>query len=374
MAGKRNHKGVLTIEASISYSIFLMLIVTILYIMRIVYVYGLVQHAVGQTAKELSMYSYLYQVAGINDIKNQIDDATGSRTETFNQDMDDVIKFYEEFSSGDLTAEYSGTTNPKELLKNIGAAMLGEAGNEVNQLMFEAVARPLMESYIGADSQGNNADARLKALRVVGGLSGLNLSSSSFFEDGATIDLIVCYTIDPLLPIDILPELNLASRAYVRGVAGSSIFGGDSSNANGGNDNEKQKSVWDQSPTKRGKMIQEQEHVRNLPDQFPAFSAYDSGSGRATAEYSIDIRDTSYQNVAGIKGAIGKKCSKIDNYKDTTYSGVTLKNADIKSRELIIYIPSSAEGRTVDRTKYNQAVKEMQAQYPNIKIITKEIG
>lgn len=374
MTGKRNHKGVLTIEASISYSIFLMLIVTILYLMRIVYVYGLIQHAVGQTAKELSMYSYLYQVAGINNLNQTIADATGSRTETFNQDMDDVIQFYEEFSSGDLNAEYSGTTNPKELLKNIGAAMLGEAGNEINQQMFEAVARPLIESYIGADSQGNNADTRLNALRVVGGLSGLNLSSSSFFEDGVTIDLIVCYTIDPLLPIDILPELNLASRAYVRGVAGSSVFDGGSPNANGGNDKENEKSVWDQSPTKRGKAIQSQEHVRNLPDEFPAFSAYDSGSGRATAEMSIDIRDVSYQDISRIKGIISGKCSKIDNYKDTTYDGVTLKNSDIKSRELIVYIPSSTEGRTVDRTKYNQAVKEMQAKYPDIKIITKEIG
>ncbi|MCI8536896.1 MAG: hypothetical protein HFG68_15260 [Hungatella sp.] len=50
-----------------------------------------------------------------------------------------------------------------------------------------------------------------------------------------------------------------------------------------------------------------------------------------------------------------------------------MKKDDIKSKELIIYIPSSANGREVDRTKYNQAVKEVQAQYPDIRIITKEI-
>lgn len=224
MIRKRKHKGVLTIEASISYSIFLMVIVTILYLMRIVYVYGLVQHAAGQTAKELSMYSYLYQAAGLNDLNQQIADSTSTGTGQFNGDIDEVIKFYEEFSSGDLTAQYNGTTDQKQILKNIGAAMLHEAGKEVNQQLFEAVARPLMESYIGADSQGHNADERLKALRVIGGLSGLSLSSSSFFEDGATIDLIVCYTIDPIMPIDILPPLNLANRAYVRGMAGSSVF------------------------------------------------------------------------------------------------------------------------------------------------------
>ena len=55
----RKQRGALTIEASISYSIFMMIVVTFLYIMRIVYAYGLIQHAVAQTAKELSMYSYL---------------------------------------------------------------------------------------------------------------------------------------------------------------------------------------------------------------------------------------------------------------------------------------------------------------------------
>ena len=48
----RKQRGALTIEASISYSIFMMIVVTFLYIMRIVYAYGLIQHAVAQTAKE----------------------------------------------------------------------------------------------------------------------------------------------------------------------------------------------------------------------------------------------------------------------------------------------------------------------------------
>ncbi len=369
MAGKRSRKGALTIEASISYSIFLMIIVTVLYIMRIVYVYGLVQHAVGQTAKELSMYSYLYQVAGLNDLNQQIAGAAGTRSDQFNQDMDDVIQFYEEFSSGNLNASYNGTTDPGELLKNIGAAMLGEAGKEINQQLFEAAARPLIESYIGADSKGNHADARLKALRVVDGLHGRNLSSSSFFEDGGTIDLIVCYTIDPIMPIDILPKLNLANRACVRGMAGSSVF----SESGGKEEKANEKSVWDQPPIKRGTAIQEQEKVRNLPERFPVFSAFDSANGKATAECSIDIRDVSYQEPSKIQSVIRGKCSKMDNFKDTTYGGVTIKKEEIKSRELIIYIPSSAKDRVVDRTAYDQAVKTVQAQYPDIKIITKEI-
>lgn len=63
----KNNKGVLTVEATISYTIFMMVILTILFLMRIVYAYGLMQHADQSTAKELSTYTYLYQVSGAKD-------------------------------------------------------------------------------------------------------------------------------------------------------------------------------------------------------------------------------------------------------------------------------------------------------------------
>ena len=55
-------EGAKRYEATISYSIFLMVIVTMLYIMRIVYAYGLIQHATCQTAKELSMYTLIFNI------------------------------------------------------------------------------------------------------------------------------------------------------------------------------------------------------------------------------------------------------------------------------------------------------------------------
>ena len=49
-------------------------------------------------------------------------------------------------------------------------------------------------------------------------------TSSSFFEDGKTIDIVVCYTLDPILPIDLMPKMNLMNRATIQGMSGSSIF------------------------------------------------------------------------------------------------------------------------------------------------------
>lgn len=372
MKERKKQKGSLTVEASISYSVFLMVIVTVLYLMRIVYAYGLMQHAVSQTAKELSMYTYLYQVSGLNEVNQGIAGATSDRREQFNTDAEEIVQFYETFSSGDLTASYNGTTNPKELFKNIAGALLNKVGGELNHQLFELAVRPLLASYIGADASGqsNTADARLKALRVVNGMSGLNLDSSHFFEDGATIDLIVCYTIDPVMPIDILPELHLMNRAYIRGMNGTTVFEkGTGSGKKDEKSDKKTESVWDKSPVNRGKLIQEQEGLRNLPENFPVYCAYDASSKTATAVHSIDIRDSSYQSASQIKNAIRQKCEGIENFSTKTYDGVTLNAADIKEKKLILYIPSSAE----DKTAFEQAVREMKKEYPKIQIETKEI-
>lgn len=228
MRKRKQRKGVLTIEASIAYSIFLIVIVTILYIMRIVYTYGLIQHAAAQTAKELSQYTYIYQISGLSDMNQGVQDATEERTDQFDSDVGKIVDLYEKLTNGDVEGvadwEYDGTISPKEILKNVAAVLIGKGGAEVNQLLFKEMVRPLMGVYIGADSKGNDADARLRMLGIKGGLDGLDLNCSSFCEDGITIDLVVCYTLDPIMPIDIMPEMNFMNRAYVRGMNGVAVF------------------------------------------------------------------------------------------------------------------------------------------------------
>ena len=150
----------------------------------------------------------------------------------FNADAQSIVNIYDALSdgwdSGDLdTVVEEGqniTKDPKKILQNIGSAIVGNASRDVVNGSFSEISRWMMAGYIAADSDGMGADKKLKDLQIVGGLNGLNFSSSSFFEDGQTIDLVVCYTLDPILPIDLMPELNLMNRATIRGMNGSSIF------------------------------------------------------------------------------------------------------------------------------------------------------
>ena len=174
------------------------------------------------------MYSYMYYVSGTSDLYNDLQNATSGRKDQFNTDADSIVKLYETFESGNTEDlkdySYEGSTDPKDLLKDVIGAMMNEAAGEAHNQAWSLIVRPMMAGYIGADSRGNSADSRLKALRVIGGLSGIDLSSSRFFENGSTIDIVACYTIDPIFPIKILPELNLCNRAVVAGMSGGSIF------------------------------------------------------------------------------------------------------------------------------------------------------
>lgn len=377
MKQSRKNRGVLTIEASIAYSIFLMVIVTFLYLMRVVYTYGLVQHAVSQTAKELSMYTYIYQIAGVNDLNTHIQDSTAGGRESFNQDVEEVVKLYETFSSGDFSGSYEGTTDPVQILKNIGSVLLGEGSQELNKQMFQLIVRPMMEGYIGADSRGNSADERLKALRVIGGMGGFDYSASHFFEDGATVDLVVCYTIDPVFPIDIMPEMNLANRARVRGVNGKNVFtntGGSGDLTEDAQKDENKKSIWDMdNAVERGKELQRQQGVRNLPDTFPVYAGFEPSTGKATAATSIDLREKSYETASGIKNRLKQQCVKMQDYKTSSRNGVEVKAEDIKQKVLIVYIPSSSGDRIINRKEYDKAVAQLRREYPDINIQTKEI-
>ena len=90
----------LTVEATISYTIFMMVVLTLLYIMRIVYAYALVQHAVSQTAKELSMYTYLYQVSGANSLVGQLQSGVQAGEAQFNADAQSVVNIYNTLTDG----------------------------------------------------------------------------------------------------------------------------------------------------------------------------------------------------------------------------------------------------------------------------------
>ena len=258
----KKNKGSLTVEACLSITIFLMVFLTIMYFVRIVFAYGIVQHSLNQVAKEFSSYTYYYQVSGLGDINDAIQNSTSAGSENFNENVGNLMNVYKEFgnlgdgigkvkdsvSGGNLEnvanslSSFSGNVDdfksaigpakgtiqsvvedPMTAIKSVGGVLLN-SGNEIGKtLVCGEISRHLMAKYI-SNGGYEAANKRLENLRIKGGLDGLNFSASSFWKSGNDIEFVVCYTINPIFPIKVVDELNFVNKVTVRGWGSNSLF------------------------------------------------------------------------------------------------------------------------------------------------------
>lgn len=260
----KSTKGALTVEACLSLTIFLMVLITILYIMRLVFAYGIIQHALNQTAKEFSTYSYYYAISGMADINGQINSSTAAGVANFNTNVSNIVNVYDTFNtlgggvkevganvannnlSGavsrlqNIDGDYenfraaAGAANdtiksiaedPVAAIKSIGSVLLSGGNESAKTYIGGELARSLMSKYV-AEGGYDTANTRLKNLRIVGGLDGIDFSASQFWSPGAEneIELVAFYTIEPVFPFKIVDKLNFVNKIRVRCWSGKSFF------------------------------------------------------------------------------------------------------------------------------------------------------
>jgi hypothetical protein len=185
------------------------------------------------------------------------------------------------------------------------------------------------------------------------------------------IDIVVCYSIDPLVPLKVLPDLNLVNRVYIVG------WGRGIDNSGGDLEEEKNEeitnSIWNDTNTlNRGIVLQKEAGLRNLPSYFPVFSKFENGI--ATSSLSVDLRAKTYQTQSNLDNLILNNCKRVAEFTEGTNGGVTITSKDIWQRELVIIIPPSTEAiGEIDKTLLENAVAKARAQYPGIVIKVIEV-
>lgn len=409
----KKHKGSLTVEACISFTVFMMLLLTMFYIIRIVYVYGVIQHSITQSAKEISGYSYIYQVSGMGGLHKEIEDATAGGKKVYNTTVDDFVNAYgsltnmkdiagdvggkiengnfdaavekiqnsgedyEEFKSnmGAVTNTVKDiVSSPAKMLKSLASVFVSETTESIKTLVGGEIVRAMSSEYIAATSGGGKtADQVLNALQVEGGLYGLDFSNSKFFSDGETIDIVVCYTIKSAAPINVMPTMNLMNRVTVRGWNGESIVKG-----YGGGDDKKEteaekKSVWELGDIDRNERLQKELGILNLPRSCSPYSYYKDGVAIASTSMNTNAEYT--KDKAKIKANLIKKCEKIENFEEAKNGKETIKKSDIKENKMIIILPTDDIGNADSKKNIEYVVNELKKEYPNIKfeIVQKNI-
>lgn len=250
---KKGESGMMVVEAVLSFTVFIMAVSAIVYLITIFTLHNKVQFAINSTAHELAAYTYLYQALGIRDadraVKRDGEKYVSAIDDTADQIADTLNKI--ETLSGDL----SGTTelSPEHIKQTIGdLKAAGESGKEsakkvkdlvsnpndlivgfiymafdivdakVKNIFANAAAATMAKKYL---VQGDkDADAYLTGMGVEGGYAGLDFSSSTVFCDEGyrLIDIVVEYDVDLSFVRLLIPEakLHIVQRATVAGWLG----------------------------------------------------------------------------------------------------------------------------------------------------------
>lgn len=256
----KKEEGAIVIEATISLTTFMFLIFTILSIVNIVTLQAKIGIALNLTAKEISQYSYLYSMTGINGKQEEIHEGGEGAA----QNMNDIIDGIE----GVVGAVDSLKENGKEIIANPGgsvtnmseitdliqgdidngtdsahlinaafkemandpiafilgvASILGNEGIEIfkNKMIVTPLTCAFIEKHL-KNYEGQSAVEYLKSKGVVqssgGDLGGLDFEESVLFHNGTSdIVLVADYTVSVIKFLDIDVTLRFKQKAWTKG-------------------------------------------------------------------------------------------------------------------------------------------------------------
>lgn len=240
----KKENGSVTIEATISLSTFMFAIVTILTIVNICIVQSRMSYALNTTAKEISQYSYLYSLTGLNDSQSQLYNAGVEGTKDISQILGDINTVYNEIENlgqtgnqspdniDDIMSAWDSAVGSVENIEAAGSSLynsISDIASDPKNLMFgiakmaasegfdlvksRLIAAPLAKTMIKkhlVNSDDGDVDSYLKFLGVVPSangsyLDGLDFTQSTLFPYGSNeIRINVSYDVKviALLPID----------------------------------------------------------------------------------------------------------------------------------------------------------------------------
>ncbi|MBR5508471.1 MAG: hypothetical protein IKV59_00290 [Lachnospiraceae bacterium] len=214
-------RGSLTVEALLFLIPFMCAFFTLINAARFVQAEMLLHHAVTQTAKQISTYSYIMTKM---DITKQMQETNGKSKkfisdteETVNSVMDFVGAFGELGSGDDLAAEVQNTvqkaqaagdavteyfSDPKDILNGALAVVKSGGRQIVLTWVVGGITRGCIKESL--EKVTDDPDRYLKNIGVIDGMAGLDFSQSEWMtntpEDGkGNVDIVVTYKLKNLL-------------------------------------------------------------------------------------------------------------------------------------------------------------------------------
>lgn len=250
-----DQKGMMVVEAVLTFTVFLMVVIAIIYLITIFTVHNKIQFSINSSAHEIASYSYLYQSLGLRGAEQKIKADGSSYTQpiddTATQVVDSINKIQGLYTDGQdtLTSLQELELSPESvdqayqqaetMLNNVGdtADSIQQSVTDVTNLFSDPNSLMVGMIYMGASagsytvkSIGATAaaaavtkkyldDDYLLAYGVKNGYAGLDFSGSTMFcdENMRLIDIVVQYDIDLKFIGFIMPKdsLHVVQRVTV---------------------------------------------------------------------------------------------------------------------------------------------------------------
>lgn len=222
----------ITVEAVLALVPFILVVLGIISFANIFMVHNKVQHAIYETANELSAYTYLYEALGIRNGDNQLqEDIKKYKVEELTQFLTDIEEArasieqndYEGIKTGVQGAVESGKgffTDPKSIISALVYKEIDEDEKFIKKSVIAFLAQGLSSKYLDStflESGGQTAENYLKAYGVKSGK--IDFGNSTMFTDSnlKTIDIVAEYDLEiyffKLFLKD--PTIHIVQRAVV---------------------------------------------------------------------------------------------------------------------------------------------------------------
>lgn len=208
MSVKSEH-GAIIIEATLSLTFFMFALLTLYSMFHVCLAQARIGAALNATAKEISQYSYVYDLTGLNSKQANLAANGGSAEATISSDLSEVTDMYDALA-GIANGALTISTSP-EKTESFLYYVLNQGIEQVKGTATGEVARLLMRKHFG-----KNPDKFLQGLGIENGMQGLNFRKTRLFADGEedNIFLNVRYqvTIVKLLGIDMKMNFELCAK------------------------------------------------------------------------------------------------------------------------------------------------------------------
>lgn len=301
-------RGSITLEAAVFLPFFICVIVSIVFLVKIVYIQEFVRRAAAETAEDMASHSYLIYRSGINNTLEEW-----------------VAQGFDKGLTGSVSNEGG---MPAALLEWLSGIAKEELTDGIRTQMMMPVVRPLLKKHLSGP-RGQGAHEYLLSLGIEGGYRGLDLSGSEFLCNG-TDDVLICIGYDIRIPV----PFRIAGKLHFRQQACSRAWMG--------GDMPSDEDIWALDNLSRGKRIREI-FGANLPWGFPGISSFKNGT--AVLIRSMDITAVSYSSPKQVEETVNGYTDKLADYRGQAVpwgrEKIVIKPGDISSRKLLLVIPSN---------------------------------